>query len=93
MKHLKMISLDLPKNPTVLLDRSAWVRARTSGLFHTSKINGAHILKGEIIGMICDPYGEHQEKLVANHDGYIVGINNQPVVNQGDALMHIGIEE
>ena len=43
--------------------------------------------------MIVDPYGEHEEKLISPTDGYIVGINNQPVVNQGDALMHIGIEE
>ena len=34
-----------------------------------------------------------QENLIAPHDGYIVGINNQPVVNQGDALMHIGVED
>ena len=93
MKHLKMINLDLPENPTVLLGKSTWVRARSSGLFHTSKTNGSAILKGETIGMICDPYGEHQEKLVAPHDGYIIGMNNQPVVNQGDALIHIGIEE
>ncbi len=93
MKHLNMIDLDLPNNPTVFLEKSTWVRARTSGLFHTSKTNGAHIEKGEIIGMICDPYGEHQEKLVAPTHGYIVGINNQPVVNQGDALIHIGMEE
>jgi predicted deacylase len=93
MKHLKMINLDLPNNPTVLLEKSIWVRARASGLFHTSKTNGSHITKGEIIGMICDPYGEHQEKLIAPHSGYIVGINNQPVVNQGDALIHIGMEE
>jgi predicted deacylase len=93
MKYLKMIDIDLPKNPTVLLDSSTWVRARTSGLFHTSKMNGAHILKGEIIGMICDPYGEHEEKLISPTDGYILGINNQPVINQGDALMHIGMED
>ncbi len=93
MKHLKMVDIDLPNNPTVLLHKTSWVRAKSSGLFHTSKMNGSHINKGELIGMIVDPYGEHQEKLVAPHDGYIVGINNQPVVNQGDALMHIGIEE
>lgn len=93
MKHFKMNNLDIPKNPTVLLDKSTWVRARASGLFHTSKTNGAHIIKGEIIGMICDPYGEHQENLVAPTDGYIIGMNNQPVVNQGDALIHIGVEE
>ena len=93
MKHLKMIALDPPKNPTVFLKKSKWVRARASGLFHTSKVNGAHILKGDIIGMICDPYGEHEEKLISPTDGYIVGMNNQPVVNQGDALIHIGMEE
>lgn len=92
MKHLKMIDLELPKNPTILLNRSTWVRARTSGMFHTSKINGSHILKDEVIGMICDPYGEHEEKLISPTDGYILGINNQAVINQGDALMHIGIE-
>jgi len=93
MKHLKMIALDLPNNPSVMLNKSSWIRAKTSGLFHTSKMNGSHINKGEIIGMIVDPYGEHMEKLIASHDGYIVGINNSPVVNQGDALMHIGIED
>ncbi len=93
MKHLEMIELDLPINPTVYLNKSTWVRAKSSGLFHTSKTNGAHIVKGDLIGMICDPYGEHEEKLISPVDGYIVGINNQPVINQGDALMHIGIEE
>jgi predicted deacylase len=93
MKHLNMTKLDLPNNPTVLLNKTTWVRAKSSGLFHTSKTNGAHILKGELIGMIVDPYGEHEEKLISPTDGYIVGINNQPVVNQGDALMHIGVEE
>lgn len=93
MKHLNMIDLDLPTNPTVFLNKTTWVRAKSSGLFHTAKMNGSHINKGEMIGMICDPYGEHQEKLISPTDGYIVGINNQPVINQGDALVHIGMEE
>ncbi len=93
MKAQKMIRTEVSDNAAVFLNKSSWVRAKSSGLFHTSKINGAHIRKGDIIGIICDPYGEHEEKLIASHDGYIVGINNHPVVNQGDALMHIGIEE
>jgi predicted deacylase len=93
MKHLKMVDIDIPNNPTVFLSKSTWVRAKSSGLFHTSKTNGAHIRKGELIGKICDPYGEHNENLISPADGYIVGINNQPVVNVGDALMHIGIEQ
>ncbi|MFL5764489.1 MAG: succinylglutamate desuccinylase/aspartoacylase family protein [Bacteroidia bacterium] len=93
MKHLKMVEIDIPNNPTVFLNKTTWVRAKSSGLFHTSKTNGAHIRKGELIGKICDPYGEHNESLISPTDGYIVGINNQPVVNVGDALMHIGMEQ
>lgn len=93
MKQFKMIACDVPDNPTVFLSKSSWVRAKSSGLFHTSIPNGSHILKGDIVGMIVDPYGEHQENLIAPHDGYIVGINNQPVINQGDALVHIGVED
>lgn len=92
MNHLKMIKVDLPKTSSILLKKSTWVRARTSGLFHTSKINGARIMKDEVIGMICDPYGEHEEKIISPIDGYILGINNQAVIHQGDALIHIGIE-
>lgn len=94
MKHLKMIAAaPTQKTTTATLEKSTWVRAKASGLFHTSKINGSRLTKGEIIGMICDPYGEHKEQLIAPVDGYIVGINNQPVINQGDALIHIGVEK
>jgi hypothetical protein len=28
----------------------------------------------------------------SNKNGYVIGINNMPVVNAGDALLHIGLE-
>lgn len=93
MKHLNMIDLNIPPNPTVLLNKTSWIRAKSSGMFHSAKTNGAHMNKGEIIGVIVDPYGEHQENLIAPYNGYIIGVNNQPVINQGDALMHIGMQE
>ncbi|MEO6882737.1 MAG: succinylglutamate desuccinylase/aspartoacylase family protein [Bacteroidia bacterium] len=92
LRHYKMIASGVPPNPVVVISKSIWVRAKISGLFHTSKINGAHVRKGETIGMIGDPYGEITQKMLAPADGYIVGINNMPVINQGDALIHIGIE-
>lgn len=91
MRELKMIDTKLPSNKTVALDGAIWVRAKASGLFHTGKSNGTFVEKGEPIGLICDPYGEQEEKIISSHSGYIIGINNQPVVNEGDALMHIGI--
>lgn len=91
MQALKMIDASIPANKTVHLDGAIWIRAKASGLFHAEKSNGTFVEKGEQIGFISDPYGEQEEKIISSHNGYIIGINNQPVVNEGDALMHVGI--
>lgn len=91
MNSLNMISVDAPFNNTIQLTGATWIRAKASGLFHTFKANGTAVEKGEQIGTISDPYGEQEEKIISSHTGYIIGINNQPVVNEGDALMHIGM--
>lgn len=93
LHHFKMISSDVKNTPTVFLRKSSWIRAKSSGLFHTTRKSGTHVLKGEVLGMICDPYGEVEQELHAPADGFIVGVNNQPVVNQGDALIHVGVEK
>ncbi|MGL4599530.1 MAG: succinylglutamate desuccinylase/aspartoacylase family protein, partial [Bacteroidia bacterium] len=92
LHHHTMIDWELPENETVFLKKTAWVRAKSSGLFHTSMRYGEHVKRGDVLGMICDPYGDVEHKLTSPTTGFIVGINNQPVVNQGDALVHIGVE-
>jgi predicted deacylase len=93
LHHHKMIKEEVPPNPFVKLKKSAWVRAKLSGLFHISKPNGAYVNKDEILGAICNPFGQVEARIISPFDGYIVGVNNQPVVNQGDALIHIGTED
>jgi predicted deacylase len=93
LHHHKMIKEEVPPNPFVKLKKSAWVRAKLSGLFHISKPNGAYVNKDEILGAICNPFGQVEARITSPFDGYIVGVNNQPVVNQGDALIHIGTED
>ena len=91
LSHLKMVDIEIPQNKTIIINESTWVRAKISGLFRTTKKYGYHIEKDEVIGKICDPYGEIEEELIAHADGYIIGLNNHPVINEGDALIHIGI--
>ena len=93
MNSYGMINFELPSNPSVKIKRDTWVRANSSGLFHMNANNGAHVLKGDLLGVIFNPFGDTAEKIMSPVDGYIVGINNQPVVNQGDALIHIGVED
>ena len=93
MTSYKMIDFDIPSNPSVKIKKDTWVRANNSGLFHMSVNNGAHVRQGDLLGIIFDPFGETEDKLLSPVTGYIIGINNQPVVNQGDALIHVGMEE
>ena len=41
---------------------------------------------------MTDPFGEFKEEIKTPTTGYVVGLNNIPVVNAGDALMHIGVD-
>ncbi len=93
MKSYNMIDHEAPGNPYVKIVKSTWVRAKTSGLFHFNKTNGSFVDKNELIGVICNPYGEIEIKINSPVSGYIVGVNNQPVVNEGDALIHIGLTD
>lgn len=92
MKNFDMIDIDVPNNPSVKIKKDSWIRANSSGLFHMNVLNGAYVAKDDLLGVICNPFGYIEHKIISTVDGYIVGINNQPVVNQGDALIHIGME-
>jgi len=93
MKSYHMIDIDIPKNHAVKITKDTWIRANSSGLFHMNKVNGSHVSKGDLLGVICNPFGNIEHNILSTVDGYIFGVNNQPVVNQGDALIHIGMED
>ena len=92
MKHLGMIDeAPPPDKPAVTINKSTWTRASRAGLHYAHARNGAFLKKGDIMGVISDPYGEYERKIKASHDCYILSVNNNPVVNRGDALFHTGI--
>jgi predicted deacylase len=93
MHHFNMID-EPPAGGTesIHLTKSQWVRARHSGMHHANVRNGTRVNKGEVVGVITDPYGQFEKKIKAPVTGYVIGLNNYPVVNMGDALLHIGQE-
>jgi predicted deacylase len=94
LNHLGLCAIPIPKvDHTIILSSTSWIRAKRAGLFRTTKKYGSFIEKDEIIGTISDPYGEREYDLKAPSDGFLIAINNKPVVNEGDALIHIGIEK
>jgi predicted deacylase len=93
LTNFNMVDFQVPMNKSVKIAKDTWIRSNSSGLFHMSVDNGAKISQGDLLGMVFNPFGETEEKIISQVNGYVIGINNQPVVNQGDALIHLGIAE
>ncbi|WP_420321022.1 succinylglutamate desuccinylase/aspartoacylase family protein [Flagellimonas sp.] len=79
--------------PSVHFVRTRWVRAPRAGMFIPEVKNGAQVIKGQVLGLVTDTYAKKNKKIKAPFDGHVFCINNQAVVNQGDALFHIGNTE
>ncbi len=92
LKGLEMLDVTVEHSDTRVLKDSKWIRAGMSGLFRTRKKYGAFAKKDEVVGYISDPFGEMDVELRSPSNGFLIGINNQPVVNEGDALIHVGVE-
>lgn len=93
LDYFDMISNNLvPKTVQkgIGINTRKWVRANVAGLFSLSITNGDKIKKGQILGHIMDTYGETNVTIKAPFDGYVISVNNFPLVNMGDALLHIG---
>ncbi|WP_347158007.1 succinylglutamate desuccinylase/aspartoacylase family protein [Pontibacter chitinilyticus] len=90
LHHLGMMPSYTPAaEETVLCLKDIWVRAKNAGLWRTFVNIGLMVKKNQHIGSITDPYGEMEVRVNAPATGYVIGLNNMPVVNQGDALLHM----
>lgn len=88
MKHLGMIKEAPAPNKTKIFNNSTWIRTKNAGLFIAKAELGEELNKRQVLGSIKDPYGELNSRVIAPYDGMVIGLNNCPVVNKGDALIH-----
>ncbi|MHA7942659.1 succinylglutamate desuccinylase/aspartoacylase family protein [Formosa sp. 3Alg 14/1] len=79
-----------PKKPCVFILESRWQRAEYSGMFRPAlDLMSTKVKRGDILGNITDPYGKFNDYVKAETSGYIINVNESPIVYQGDALFHI----
>ena len=94
MLSKKRIKSKLPKKRAVFCAGSShWIRAPHSGSLHMRKRIGNKVKKGEVLGVISDPFGTERHHVKARKTGVIVGITMMPLVNNGDALFHVATFE
>jgi predicted deacylase len=92
MRFLKMLpdaNTSDRERPTCVARSSRWIRARRGGLLRLDVHLGDHVTKGQRLGTVGDPFGGERVIVKATHDGTVVGQAQNPIVYQGDAVVHV----
>ena len=91
LRHLKMLPPRRSKGgiEPFVARRSGWLRAGDSGIVNHKRQLGDHVKKGEVLAIIADLYGNELDKVLADADGIIIGKQNIPLVQEGEAMYHV----
>ncbi len=76
-----------------VLCKTTWVRAPRSGICRLDAALGDEVEKGQSLGVIGDAFGDSRVRLKARTKGIVLGRRLNPLVTQGDAVVHIGAPE
>ncbi len=92
MRHVGMLNKTKRKGPNIRMfvaKQSGWVRANESGfVMHKAQL-GDHVDKGELLATISDPFGDTLDTVVCPQEGVIIGKQNIPLVQEGEAIYHV----
>jgi len=90
MAHLGMIESVPATTPTpVMLDRWAWLRAESDGVFYPQVVAGGQVSAGQDLGRVADVFGHTLQSLVAPMDGVVLFLVTSLAMNKGDPLLAI----
>lgn len=90
LRHLGMWAGDVEPGATTRIARKTrWIRAPRSGLFHLDVALGETVEEGTRLGRVMDSFGEHRAAVTCRSGGVVIGVARHPLVNRGDALVHL----
>ena len=93
MNHLGMTDFSTNELPTPPreIQKSKWVRASRGGIFHLAVGLGETVVKKQTLGFITDAFGQSKYWIRATVDGIVISYTLNPLVNQGDAIVHLAL--
>lgn len=91
LAYLEMINPppDPPTIPLMEASVTKWVRASRGGIWHRQVELGQAVEARQRLGFITDTFGNKPTYLRSPITGLVIGHSQTPLVNQGDALIHI----
>ena len=93
LRAMGMIDARLPRPPrTTLIRRTRWVRARRGGIVEVNVKLNERVMIGDTVALISDAFGVRPTQVRATEQGWVIAKSLRPLVNSGDALVHIAAE-
>ncbi|QTH63090.1 succinylglutamate desuccinylase/aspartoacylase family protein [Psychrosphaera ytuae] len=90
LRHFGMLRRSHQKKLTcAVANSSKWYRASASGIVNNKKSLGDKVEKGDVLAEIGSPYGEVFSNVIADKNGIVIGMQNIPLVQEGEAMFHI----
>jgi hypothetical protein len=74
---------------SALVAKTAWVRAVNSGILRLDARLGERVVERQQLGLVADAFGDDAAPLLAPEEGLIIGHTNNPLVQQGEAVVHL----
>ena len=74
----------------IWIDRSELLRSPMTGVFHARVLPGQTVVKGTLLGVLTDFFGNQVQEVRAPFDGEVLYIVATPPVSQGEPLGMIG---
>lgn len=78
-----------PTAKVFVAQQSYWVRAHHSGSFRSTRKIGDLVEENDLLAIISDTFGCEPYEVRATERGIIIGMATLPLVNKGDAMVHI----
>ena len=74
----------------VVSEDTEWTVSDKPGILRTEIKLGTRVKEGEKIGKLIDPFGnDHSIHLKSPIDGIVLGINNYPMIKEGDQVFKV----
>lgn len=72
-------------------DETHWIRADHGGILDLHVSPGDLVTAGQPLWTVTGPFGRERSQKTSPYEGYVIGMTTLPLVNPGDAVLHIAV--
>lgn len=93
MAELGMSQDPPPDGAPQVIDSSEthWIRADHGGILDLHVAPGDHVQEQQPLWTVTGPFGRERSQNLSPYEGYVIGMTTLPLVNPGDAVVHIAV--